>query len=59
VIFTNEKNTQSSIIITKKTQYEESSCIAWSGRSPSGMALSLAPDPQFPPEPVKKEGEEL
>ena len=59
VIFTNEKNTQSTIVITKKTRYGESSCIAWSGRSPSAMALSLSPDPQFPPEPVKKEGAEL
>ena len=30
VIFTNEKNTQSTIVITKKTRYGESSCIAWS-----------------------------
>ena len=59
VIFTNQKNTRSTIVITKKTKYEESACIVWSGGSPSGMALSMNPDPQFPPELVKKEGEEL
>jgi len=58
VIFTNEKNTQSTIVITKKTKHDESACIVWSGRSPSSMALSMNPDPQFPPEP-KKDGTEM
>jgi len=59
VIFTNEKNTRSTIVITKKTKYEESACIVWSGGSPSGMALSMNPNPDFPPEPVKKDGIEM
>lgn len=59
VIFTNEKNTRSTIVITKKTKYEESACIVWSGSSPSSMALSMNPNPDFPPEPVKKDGEEM
>ena len=54
VMFTNEKNTRSTIVITKKTKYDESACIVWSGGSPSGMAFSVNPDPQFPPEPKKK-----
>ncbi len=58
VLFTNEKNTRSTIVITKKTKYDESACIVWSGGSPSGMVFSVNPDPQFPPEP-KKEGMEL
>jgi len=57
VLFTNEKNTRSTIVITKKTKYDESACIVWSGGSPSGMAFSMNPDPQFPPMP--KEGVEM
>jgi len=60
VWFTNEKNTHSTIVITKKTKYDESSCIVWSGSSEEyQMAFSVNPNPQFPPEPVKKEGTEL
>ena len=58
VIFTNEKNTRSTIVITKKTKHQESACIVWSGGSPSGMSFSVNPDPQFPSEP-KKEGIEM
>ena len=54
VMFTNEKNTRSTIVITKKTKYDESACIVWSGGSPSGMAFSVNHDPQFPPEPKEK-----
>lgn len=58
VLFANEKNTRSTIVITKKTKHKESACIVWSGGSPSGMVFSVNPDPQFPPEP-KKEGMEM
>ena len=55
VWFTNEKNTRSTIVITKKTKYDESACIVWSGGSDeSRMAFSVNPDPQFPPEPKEK-----
>ena len=58
VWFTNEKNTRSTIVITKKNKHQESACIVWSGGSPSGMSFSVNPDPQFPLEP-KKEGVEM
>ena len=57
VWFSNAKNTQTTIVITKKTKHDESACIVWSGRS--SMAFSVNPSPQFPPEPVKKDGIEM
>jgi len=57
VWFSNAANTQSTIVITKKTKHDESSCIVWSGRS--SMAFSVNPSPQFPPEPIKKDGVEM
>jgi len=57
VFFRNESNTNSTIVITKRSKRGEQACMAWSGSSPSGMAFSVAPDPQFPPEP--KEGTEM
>ena len=57
VWFSNRSNTQSTIVVTKKTKHDESSCIVWSGRS--SMAFSVNPNPDFPPEPVGKEGTEL
>jgi len=51
VWFTNQDNTRSTIVVTKKTKYDESACILWSGGSPSGMAFSVNPDPQFPSQP--------
>jgi len=48
VWFTNKDNTRSTLVVTKKTKYDESACILWSGGSPSGMAFSVNPDPQFP-----------
>lgn len=55
--FSNRANTQMTIVITKKTKYDESACIVWSGRS--SMAFSVNPNPVFPPEPVAKEGVEM
>ena len=57
VFFRNESNTQSTIVITKRSKRGEQACMAWSGTSPSGMAFSVAPDPQFPPE--RQEGTEM
>lgn len=51
VWFTNKDNTRSTLVVTKKTKYDESACILWSGGSPSGMAFSVNPDPQFPSQP--------
>lgn len=50
VWFTNKDNTRSTIVVTKKTKYDESACILWSGGSQSGMAFSVNPNPQFPSE---------
>ena len=56
VWFTNEKNTRSTIVVTKKSKNQESACILWSGGSDEyRMAFSVNPDPQFPPE----KGEEM
>lgn len=57
VWFSNKENTQTTIVITKKTKYDETACIVWSGRS--SMAFSVNPNPVFPPEPVAKEGVEM
>jgi len=48
VFFRNESNTQSTIVITKRSKRGEQACMAWSGSSPSGMAFSVAPDPEYP-----------
>ena len=48
VYFVNKDRTQSTIVITKKNKVREESCIIWSGRSPSGMAISINPAPEFP-----------
>jgi len=48
VYFVNKDKTTSSIVITKRRGNKEESCVVWSGRSPSGMSLSMNPNPQFP-----------
>ena len=48
VYFVNKDRTQSTIVITKKNKVREESCIIWSGKSPSGMAISINPEPHFP-----------
>ena len=48
VYFVNKDRTQSTIVITKKNKVREESCIIWSGKSPSGMAISINPAPEFP-----------
>ena len=48
VYFVNKDRTQSTVVITKKNKIREEACIVWSGKSPSGMAISVNPDPQFP-----------
>ena len=47
VYFVNKDKTQSTIVITKKNKAIEEACIIWSGKSPSGMAISINPNPQF------------
>ena len=47
VYFVNKDRTQSTIVITKKNKVREEACIIWSGRSPSGMAISINPAPEF------------
>jgi hypothetical protein len=48
VYFVNEERTTSTVVITKKNKVREEACIIWSGKSPSGMAISINPNPQFP-----------
>ena len=48
VYFVNKDRTQSTVVITKKNKVREEACIIWSGKSPSGMAISINPSPQFP-----------
>jgi len=49
VWFTNKDHTTTTLVVTKKgSDSEESSCIMWSGSSPSGMGFSLNPNPEFP-----------
>ena len=48
VYFVNKERTTSTVVITKKNKIREQACIIWSGRSPSGMALSINPRPIFP-----------
>ena len=50
VYFVNKERTQSTVVITKKNKVREESCIIWSGKSPSGMAISINPAPEFPEE---------
>ena len=50
VYFVNKDKTASTIVISKKSKDREQACIIWSGKSPSGMAISLNPDPSFPEE---------
>lgn len=48
VYFVNKERTTSTVVITKKNKIREEACIIWSGRSPSGMVLSINPNPIFP-----------
>ncbi len=48
VYFVNEERTTSTIVVTKKNKNREEACIVFSGKSPSGMAISINPNPQFP-----------
>ncbi len=50
VYFTNKQKTASTLVITKKTKNKEEACIIWSGKSPSGMSISINPEPNFPEE---------
>ena len=50
VYFVNKERTTSTLVITKKSKDREQSCIIWSGKSPSGMAISLNPETNFPEE---------
>ena len=47
VYFVNKERTTSTVVITKKNKIREEACIIWSGRSPSGMAISINPAPEF------------
>jgi len=48
VYFVNKDRTKSTVVITKRSKVKEEACIVWSGESPSGMAISLNPAPEFP-----------
>ena len=48
VYFTNKAKTQSTLVVSKTSKDKEEACIIWSGESPSGMAFSVNPNPEFP-----------
>lgn len=47
VYFTNKEKTQSTLVVSKVSKNKEEACIIWSGKSPSGMAFSVNPNPMF------------
>jgi len=47
VYFVNKEKTTSTLVVSKKSKDKEEACIIWSGKSPSGMAFSLNPNPMF------------
>ena len=47
IYFVNKEMTTSSLVVSKKSADREQSCIIWSGKSPSGMAFSVNPNPMF------------
>ena len=48
IYFTNKEKTQSTLVVSKTSKDKEEACIIWSGESPSGMAFSVNPKPEFP-----------
>jgi len=51
VWFTNKDNTSSTLVVTKKVDSGEQSCIIWNGSSPEGLGFSLNPEPNWPKPP--------
>lgn len=47
VYFVNKEMTASTIVVSKQSKDREEACIIWSGKSPSGMAFSVNPNPMF------------
>jgi hypothetical protein len=47
IYFVNKEMTTSSLVVSKKSADREQACIIWSGKSPSGMAFSVNPNPMF------------
>ena len=47
IYFTNKAKTQSTLVVSKTSKDKEEACIIWSGKSPSGMAFSVNPNPMF------------
>ena len=47
VYFVNKEMTASTIVVSKRSADREQACIIWSGKSPSGMAFSVNPNPMF------------
>ena len=47
VYFVNKEMTASTLVISKRSKDREQACIIWSGKSPSGMAFSVNPNPMF------------
>jgi len=48
VYFVNKEKTTSTLVVSKKSKEKEEACVIWSGESPSGMAFSVNPNPEFP-----------
>jgi|TARA_R100001198_G_C5141033_1_gene154822 hypothetical protein len=47
IYFVNKEMTASSLVVSKRSKDREQACIIWSGKSPSGMAFSVNPNPMF------------
>ena len=47
VYFVNKEMTTSTLVVSKRSADREQACIIWSGKSPSGMAFSVNPNPMF------------
>ena len=47
VYFVNKEMTASTLVVSKRSADREQACIIWSGKSPSGMAFSVNPNPMF------------
>lgn len=49
VLFVNEDQTTSTVVVTRRAKDREESCILWAGQS-NGTSLSINPEPVFPKE---------
>ena len=48
IIFVNQHNTSSTIVIAKQRKESSEACMVWSGKAEAGLAFSLNANPEFP-----------